>query len=609
MFTRRIVICIIIVGVCAGAIFFALHLFKEKDEGIQYLIGVSFSDLSNMEQLSLYNEINERAQSYENVRVVSTNATASKYTQIKDMEMLVKLGVDILLVYSEDVLVIKNEISKIHKAIPVMVLDKEISGYAYDLFIGPDDYDIGYNAGKKVTSILGDNAGAVVEIMGSLESNATRKRTRGFSDALSGTGIRVVYSFYGESNINTTEEKLFNFVKENKNVDMVFAHDHAMAQGAASALERAGIRDVNIISIGNVSSKQEQEDLDDIDTLILYTIDGRQIIENAIQIINGTGVIPRKIIVQNYEKESEALWYLNGNDSEYEPVDMGGPFMIGMVCNGSQDQWCQRIYRHLEKTLHSQNVSFLLSPLYGLSDEEKKANQITALDALIEAKTDLILFTPCSPDGFDEILIKAKINGVQVILLDENISPTSQLPMTYVGYDYFDEGKIAAEWIVDNVYSSDKDIIIGEIYDHTQAFSTQKRKEGFINVISGYLRIRIVESVCGKSTHEDGKLAMEQIFKNHHDINLVYVHNEEMALGAMQAIREKGLDPGRDVILIVNNGMDKSQKALEKQQINCIIQREYASSQYLTDHLYKLYRGGLTYQKIMLGNRVLEWNK
>ncbi|HLP69767.1 MAG TPA: galactofuranose ABC transporter, galactofuranose-binding protein YtfQ, partial [Rhizobium sp.] len=183
--------------------------------------------------------------------------------------------------------------------------------------------------------------------------------------------------------------------------------------------------------------------------------------------------------------------------------------------------------------------------------QQKQENQIKALRSFIAQGVDAILVAPVVATGWDEVLEEAKDAEIPVILLDRTVDASKDLYMTAVTSDLVHEGKVAGDWLVKTV--GDKSCNIVELQGTTGSSPAIDRKKGFEEAITGHDNLKIVRSQTGDFTRTKGKEVMESFLKAEDggkNICALYAHNDDMAVGAIQAIKEAGLKPGTDILVV-----------------------------------------------------------
>jgi ABC-type sugar transport system substrate-binding protein len=205
--------------------------------------------------------------------------------------------------------------------------------------------------------------------------------------------------------------------------------------------------------------------------------------------------------------------------------------------------------------------------------QQKQENQIKAIRSYIQQQVDVIAFSPVVESGWDTVLKEAKDADIPVILTDRSVdSSDTSLYKTFLGSDFVEEGKKAGDWLVEDSASTDGPINIVELQGTTGAAPAIDRKEGFEAAIAADPDLKIVQSQTGDFTRSGGKQVMEAFLKNTPDIDVVYAHNDDMGLGAIEAIEAAGKVPGKDIKIITVDAVKDGMTALSEGKINYIVE-------------------------------------
>jgi simple sugar transport system substrate-binding protein len=183
--------------------------------------------------------------------------------------------------------------------------------------------------------------------------------------------------------------------------------------------------------------------------------------------------------------------------------------------------------------------------------QQKQENQIKAIRGFIAQGVDAILVAPVVATGWEEVLTEAKEAAIPVVLLDRGVDAPQDLYLTSVASDQVKEGRVAGEWLVKTV--GDKACKVVELQGTVGSTPAINRKKGFEEAIAGHANITIVRSQTGDFTRSKGKEVMEGFLKAENggkDICAMYAHNDDMAVGGIQAIKDAGLKPGKDILVV-----------------------------------------------------------
>ncbi len=205
--------------------------------------------------------------------------------------------------------------------------------------------------------------------------------------------------------------------------------------------------------------------------------------------------------------------------------------------------------------------------------QQKQENQIKAIRSYIAQKVDVIAFAPVVTTGWDTVLKEAKSAKIPVILTDRNIETKDpSLYVTMIGSDFAEEGQKAAQWLIDN-YKKPGDVVnIVELQGTVGSAPAIDRKKGFEEVIKSDPRFKITRSQTGDFTRAKGKEVMEAFLKTDKNIQVLYAHNDDMAIGAIQAIEAAGMKPGSDIIIVSIDAVKGAFEAMMAGKLNVSVE-------------------------------------
>lgn len=243
-----------------------------------------------------------------------------------------------------------------------------------------------------------------------------------------------------------------------------------------------------------------------------------------------------------------------------------GVISVGFSQVGAESGWRAANTKSIQDTLTAEN-GFDLK----FSDaQQKQENQIQAIRTYITQGVDVIAFSPVVETGWDAVLQEAKTAGIPVILTDRAVDSSDEtLYESFIGSDFIKEGETAGEWAVEQYGGEGYQAV--ELQGTTGAAPAIDRKEGFENAIEGS-DIEIIDSQTGNFTRAEGKAVMEGFLNAHDDIDLVFAHNDDMGLGAIEAIEAAGKTPGEDIKIITIDAVKDGMQALADGKINYIVE-------------------------------------
>ncbi|WP_109463871.1 galactofuranose ABC transporter, galactofuranose-binding protein YtfQ [Albibacillus kandeliae] len=241
---------------------------------------------------------------------------------------------------------------------------------------------------------------------------------------------------------------------------------------------------------------------------------------------------------------------------------------VGFSQIGSESGW-----RAAETTLTKQQAEERGIDLKFSDAQQKQENQIAAIRSFIAQGVDAILLAPVVATGWDSVLEEAKEAEIPVVLLDRQVDSDKSLYLTAVGSDLVHEGEVAGQWLVDKVAGEPCRVV--ELQGTTGSSPAIDRKSGFENAIKGHDNIEIVRSQTGDFTRAQGKEVMESFLQAEgggQDICALYAHNDDMAVGAIQAIKEAGLKPGSDILVVSIDAVPDIFQAMAAGEANATVE-------------------------------------
>lgn len=206
--------------------------------------------------------------------------------------------------------------------------------------------------------------------------------------------------------------------------------------------------------------------------------------------------------------------------------------------------------------------------------QQKQENQIKAIRSFVAQGVDAIFLAPVVATGWDAVLKEAREAKIPVVLLDRDIDPSGKdLYLTAVTSDSVHEGKVAGDWLAKTVGSKPCNVV--ELQGTVGASVATNRKKGFEQAIAGTPTIKVVRSQTGDFTRSKGKEVMESFIKAEgggRSICAVYAHNDDMMVGAIQAMKEAGLKPGKDILTVSIDGVPDIFKAMIAGDANATVE-------------------------------------
>ena len=221
--------------------------------------------------------------------------------------------------------------------------------------------------------------------------------------------------------------------------------------------------------------------------------------------------------------------------------------VLGFSQIGAESEWRTANSESIKSAAKEAGIELKFSDA-----QQKQENQIKAIRSFIAQKVDVIGLSPVVESGWDTVLKEAKAAKIPVILTDRSVdSKDTSLYVTFMGSDFTEEGRKAGRWLLEKVKGKSGDVNVVELQGTVGSGPAIDRKKGFEEIIKAEPRIKIIRSQTGDFTRAKGKEVMEAFLKAEgKKINVLYAHNDDMAIGAIQAIEEAGLKPVKDITII-----------------------------------------------------------
>ncbi|PHV06398.1 LacI family transcriptional regulator [Janthinobacterium sp. BJB412] len=246
------------------------------------------------------------------------------------------------------------------------------------------------------------------------------------------------------------------------------------------------------------------------------------------------------------------------------------PLVIGFSQVGAESEWRTANTVSIKDAAKQAGVTLKFADA-----QQKQENQVKAIRSFIAQKVDVIAFSPVVESGWDTVLREAKAAKIPVVLTDRavNVSDTS-LYVTFIGSDFVEEGRRAGKWLLERAAKMpDATLNIVELQGTVGSAPAIDRKKGFEEVIGANPKLKVIRSQTGDFTRAKGKEVMEAFLKAEgKKINVLYAHNDDMAIGAIQAIEEAGLKPGSDIVVISIDGVKGAFEAMMAGKLNVTVE-------------------------------------
>ena len=272
-----------------------------------------------------------------------------------------------------------------------------------------------------------------------------------------------------------------------------------------------------------------------------------------------------------------------------------GEIVVGFAQVGAESGWRTANTKDIQDSFKEAGIQLKFSDA-----QQKQENQIKAIRSYIQQSVDYIAFSPVVQTGWDAVLNETKAANIPVVLTDRAVdSKDTSLYVTFLGSDFVLEGKKAGEWLVKEYEGKTDAVNIVQLEGTTGSAPAIDRATGFADAIKASTNMKVVASQTGDFTRAGGKQVMEAMLKSQPKIDVVYAHNDDMGLGAIEAIEAAGKVPGKDIKIITVDAVKDGMTALSEGKINFIVECSPLLGKQLIDIVKKLNAGEAVEKRIV----------
>jgi len=241
--------------------------------------------------------------------------------------------------------------------------------------------------------------------------------------------------------------------------------------------------------------------------------------------------------------------------------------VVGFAQTGNESDWRRAHTKSMKSEAEKRGITLKFADA-----QSKQENQIKALRSFIAQGVDAIILAPIVSTGWDPILKEAKRARIPVFLSDRRIdTKDDSLYVTFIGSNFVKEGEMAGDWLIKKMNGKAR---IVELQGEPGSAPATDRRNGFLAAIKDHAEMKMIDTQSGDFLREKGKVVMEAFLKKHggENIDALYAHNDDMAIGAIQAIEEAGLKPGTDIIVVSVDAVHAAFEAMVAGKLNCTVE-------------------------------------
>jgi len=271
---------------------------------------------------------------------------------------------------------------------------------------------------------------------------------------------------------------------------------------------------------------------------------------------------------------------------EEKNSEKAGSYILGFSQIGAESAWRKCNTRSVQEAAADAGTQLLF-----FNAEQKQENQIKAIRSCIAYQVDVIAFVPIVSDGWEHVLEEAHDAGIPVLVCDREINIQDEnLYAGYIGTNSAQEGRSSADYLIKKYSNRDTiksrglhPVRIVELSGTEGSSPAIKRAQGFREILDAYQantalsgaeypEFEIIFSASGDFLRSKGYELMCSILDTYKDIDVLYSHNDGMTLGAIDAIKERGIRPGVDIIIVTIDAEQAAIDALIRGEVNCVVE-------------------------------------
>lgn len=261
--------------------------------------------------------------------------------------------------------------------------------------------------------------------------------------------------------------------------------------------------------------------------------------------------------------------------------------VVGFAQTGAESVWRMANSASIKAEAEKQGID-----LRFVDAQSSVENQTKAVRQFVTDKVDAIVLAPLVVSGWEPVLQEAKAAGIPVIIMDRKIVADASLYATFIGSDFFKEGQMAAEWVLAHAGTKRK---IVELQGEPGSSAANERQRAFASTMAGRANegFKIIARKVANFRRDQGRQAMAGLLAAHGpDVEIVFAHNDDMALGAIEAIEAAGRRPGQDIIVVSIDAIKTAVEAVAAGKLNCTVECNPLFGPKVMDAVVRLTSGG-----------------
>ena len=502
-------------------------------------IGLSISTQNNPFFVSLADGAKKAANDL-GVELTIVDAGDDVTKQVSDIEDLISKDISVLIVNPVDSDAVAGAVQNaIDQGIMVISVDRAVNGVEVDCEIASDNVAGAELATQYIVDTLGENV-KVAELQGTSGASAAIDRGTGFHN-IADTKLNVVASQTADFDRTKGMSVMENMLQANPDIQAVFAANDEMALGALEAISGAG-KDIMVVgfdatddALAAIREGRMAATIAQQPELIGYTA-----VENAVKLIEGETIASSIPVEVTLVTKDNVDSYASASTSSGEIVGNGG---IGLSISTQNNPFFVTLAEGAKAAADELGVELTV---VDAGDDVTK--QVSDIEDLIAKDISVLIVNPVDSDAVAGAVQSAIDQGVKVISVDRVVNGVTV--DCEIASDNVLGAELATQYIVDTL---GENIKVAELQGTSGASAAIDRGTGFHNIAD--TKLNVVASQVANFDRTEGMTVMENMLQANPDIQAVFAANDEMALGAVEAIS----GAGKDVLVV---GFDATDDAI-----------------------------------------------
>jgi simple sugar transport system substrate-binding protein len=239
--------------------------------------------------------------------------------------------------------------------------------------------------------------------------------------------------------------------------------------------------------------------------------------------------------------------------------------VVGFAQIGAESEWRTANTRSIQETANHLGIELKFSDA-----QQQQENQIKAIRSFIAQRVDVIGVSPVVEAGWDTVFGEVKAAGIPLIVLDRHANVPDDLFSAFIGSDFVEEGRNACLEMARLLHGQGN---IVELNGTVGSAPANDRRAGFHECLKSYPQMKVIAAQSGDFIRARGKEVMETFLRSYGtQIDALFAQNDDMALGAIQAIEQYGLKPGVDIKIVSVDAVRAAFEAMIAGKLNVTVE-------------------------------------